>query len=157
MELAHVSRVTTLGELTASIAHEVTQPIAAARNYARAALNFLDQQPPDLGEVKKQLGRVVGAADRSGDIIDRVRDQIKKAPPRKDLFDVNDAINEVIALARSEAGENGVSIQTRLTEGLSSVQGDRVQLQQVVLNLILNAVEAMSAVDGACHVGNFCT
>jgi signal transduction histidine kinase len=101
-----------------------------------------------LGEVKEALGRVVGAADRSGEIIDRVRDQIKKAPPRKDLFDVNDAINEVIALARSEAGENGVSIQIRLTEGLSSVQGDRVQLQQVVLNLILNAVEAMSAVDG---------
>ena len=111
-------------------------------------MNFLDRQTPDLGEVKKALGCLVGAADRSGDIIDRVRDQIKKAPPRKDLFDVNDAVNEVIALARSEAGENGVSIQTRLTEGLSSVQGDRVQLQQVVLNLILNAVEAMSAVDG---------
>jgi len=111
-------------------------------------LNFLDRQTPDLGEVKKALGCLVSAADRSGDIIDRVRDQIKKAPPRKDLFDVNDAINEVIALARSEAGENGVSIQTRLTVGLSSVQGDRVHLQQVVLNLILNAVEAMSAVDG---------
>ena len=89
----------------------------------------------------------MGDADRAGDIIDRIRDHIKKAPPRKDRFDLNEAINEVIVLARSAITKNGVSVQTRLAEGLSPVQGDRVQLQQVVLNLILNAVEAMSSVE----------
>jgi signal transduction histidine kinase len=89
----------------------------------------------------------VGDADRAGDIIDRIRDHIKKAPPRKHRFDLNEAINEVIVLARSAIAENGVSVQTRLTEGLAYVEGDRVQLQQVILNLVLNAAEAMSAVD----------
>jgi len=136
-----------LGQLTASIAHEVKQPIAAARNNASAALNFLDKQPPDLGEVRETLSFIVGDADRAGAIIDRIREHIKKAPPRNDRFDLNKAIDEVIGLARSAIAENGVSVQTRLTEGLPAIQGDRVQLQQVVLNLILNAVEAMSAVD----------
>jgi C4-dicarboxylate-specific signal transduction histidine kinase len=145
-ELAHINRVSTLGEMAASLAHEVTQPIAAARNYARAALNFLDQQPPDLDEVKKQLGGVMGAADRSGEIVDRIRGLIKKAPPRKDRFDLNEAIDEVIVLARGEITKNGVSVDTHLAEGALSVEGDRVQLQQVVLNLILNAVEAMGSV-----------
>jgi PAS domain S-box-containing protein len=145
-DLAHMNRVSMMGELAASLSHEITQPIAAARNYARAALNFLDQQPPDLGEVKKQLGSVVGAADRSGEIIERIRDLIKKAPPRKAHFDLNHAIDEVIVLARSAIIRNGVSVQTLLSEGLAPVQGDRVQLQQVVLNLILNAVEAMGSV-----------
>jgi C4-dicarboxylate-specific signal transduction histidine kinase len=146
-ELAHASRVTTLGQLTASIAHEIAQPIGSARNNARAALNFLDRQPPDLGDVREALACVVGDADRARDIIDRIRDHIKKAPPRKHRFELNEAINEVIALARSAITENGVSVQTRLAEGLFPVQGDRVQLQQVVLNLILNAVEAMGSVE----------
>ena len=146
-DLAHMNRLSMMGELAASLAHEITQPIAAARNNARAALNFLNRQPPDLGEVREALGCVVGDADRAGDIIDRIRDHIKKAPPRKDHFDLNEAIDEVIGLARSAIAKNGVSVQTRLTEGLLAVHGDRVQLQQVVLNLILNAVEAMSAVD----------
>jgi signal transduction histidine kinase len=89
----------------------------------------------------------VGDADRAGDIVDRIRDQIKKAPQRKHRFDLNEAINEVIVLARSAIAENGVSVQTHLTEGLAPVQGDRVQLQQVILNLILNAVEAMGSVE----------
>ena len=89
----------------------------------------------------------MGDADRAGNIIDRIRDHIKKAPPRKHRFDLNEAINEVIVLARSAIAKNGVSVQTRLTEGLAPVQGDRVQLQQVVLNLILNAVEAMGSVE----------
>ena len=141
------NRLSMMGELAASLAHEITQPIAAARNNARAALNFLDQQPPDLGEVREALGCVVGDADRAGLIVDRIRDHIKKAPPRKHRFDLNEAINEVIVLARSAIAENGVSVQTRLTEGLPPVEGDRVQLQQVILNLVLNAAEAMSAVD----------
>jgi PAS domain S-box-containing protein len=146
-ELAHVSRVTTLGQLTASIAHEITQPIATARNNARAALNFLDQEPPNLSEVREALGCIVSDADRAGDIIDRIRDQIKNAPPRKHRFDLDEAINEVIVLARTAITKNGVSVETRLAEGLAPVEGDRVQLQQVVLNLILNAVEAMGSVE----------
>jgi predicted ATPase/signal transduction histidine kinase len=145
-ELAHVGRVTTLGQLTASIAHEVKQPIGAARNNARAALNFLDQPSPDLGEVREALDCVVSDADRAGNIINRIRDHLKKMPPRADRFDLNEAINEVIGLARNEMIKNGVSIQTRLSEGLPPVQGDRVQLQQVILNLILNAIEAISSV-----------
>ena len=146
-DLAHMNRLSMMGELAASLAHEITQPIAAARNNARAALNFLDKQAPDLGEVREALGCVVGDANRAGNIIDRIRDHIKKAPPRKHRFDLNEAINEVIVLARSAIAENGVSVQTRLTEGLAPVEGDRVQLQQVILNLVLNAAEAMSAVD----------
>jgi PAS domain S-box-containing protein len=146
-DLAHINRVSTLGEMAASLAHEITQPIAAARNNARAALNFLEQQPPDLIEVGEALGCVVGDADRAGLIVDRIRDHIKKAPPRKHRFDLNEAINEVIVLARSAIAENGVMVQTRLMEGLTPVEGDRVQLQQVILNLALNAAEAMSAVD----------
>jgi hypothetical protein len=149
-ELAHVSRVTTLGQLTASIAHEVMQPIGTARNNARAALNFLDRSPPDLCEVREALGCIVGDADRAGGIIDRIRDQIRKAPPQYDHFDLNQAIEEVIGLARSMITEHGVSVQTRLAGGMVPVHGDRVQLQQVVLNLILNAVEAMSSVE-ACE------
>ena len=146
LELAHMNRLSMMGELAASLAHEITQPIATARNNARAALNFLDKQPPDLGELREALGCVVGDADRAGVIIDRMRDHIKKAPPRKHRFDLNEAINEVIVLARSAIADNGVSVQTRLSERLAPVEGDRVQVQQVILNLVLNAAEAMSAV-----------
>jgi PAS domain S-box-containing protein len=147
MELAHANRVATMGQLSASIAHEVTQPIASARNNARAALNFLDRSPPDLDDVREALGCIVGDADRAGGIIERIRDQIKKAPPRNDRFDLNQVIEEVIGLAQSVITENGVSVHTRLASGMAHVRGDRVQLQQVVLNLILNAVEAMSSVE----------
>ena len=146
-ELAHVSRVMTLGQLTASIAHEVNQPIGSARNNARAALNFLDRGPPDLDEVREALSCVVADADRAGGIIERIRDQIKKVPPRSDPFDLNRAIEEVIGLAQSMITESGVSVQSRLASGMAPVLGDRVQLQQVVLNLILNAVEAMRSVE----------
>jgi PAS domain S-box-containing protein len=148
-DFAHVNRVSMMGELAASLSHEITQPIASARNNARAAQNFLDRQPPDLSEVREALGCVVGDTDRAGDIVDRIRDHIKKAPPRKEHFDLNEAINEVIILGRSAVIRNGVSVQTRLSEGLFPVHGDRVQLQQVVLNLLLNAVEAMGSVEAA--------
>jgi PAS domain S-box-containing protein len=146
-ELAHVSRVMTLGQLTASIAHEVNQPIGSARNNARAALNFLDRSPPDLDEVREALGCIVADADRAGGIIDRIRDQIKKVPPRSDRFDLNRAIEEVVGLAQSTITGNGVLLHSQLASGMAPVLGDRVQLQQVVLNLILNAVEAMSSVE----------
>ena len=148
-DFARMNRVSMMGELAASLSHEIAQPIASARNNARAAQNFLKMQPPDLGEVREALSCVVADADRSGAIIDRIREQIKKAPPRKERFDLNAAIDEVIVLARSVTLRNGVSVQTRLAEGLLSVLGDRVQVQQVLLNLILNAAEAMgSAAEG---------
>jgi PAS domain S-box-containing protein len=146
-DFAHLNRVSVMGELVASLSHEITQPIASARIYARAAQIFLDKQPPDLGEAREALAGIVGNAGRAGDIIDRIRDHIKKTPPRKEHFDLNEAINEVIVLVRSAIIKNGVSVQTRLSEKLYPVLGDRVQLQQVVLNLILNAAEAMGSVE----------
>jgi signal transduction histidine kinase/ligand-binding sensor domain-containing protein len=146
-DFAHRNRLSIMGELTASLVHEITQPIATSRNNARAALNFLDKDQPELGKVRKALGGVLADADRAGDIIDRIRDHVKKAPPRKHRFDLNEAINEVLVLARSAIAKHGVSVQTRLTEGTAQVEGDRVQLQQVALNLVLNAVEAMGSVD----------
>ena len=146
-DFAHMNRVSMMGELAASLSHEITQPIASARNNARAAQNFLDMQPPDLGEVREALSCVVGDTDRAGGMIDRVRDQIKKAPPRKEHFDLNEAISEVIVLGRGAVIKNGVAVETWLADGLLPVHGDRVQLQQVVLNLLLNAVEAMGSVE----------
>jgi PAS domain S-box-containing protein len=146
-DFAHVNRVSVMGELAASLAHEITQPIGSARNNARAAQNFLDMQPPHLGKVREALSGVVGNTDRAGDIIERIREQVKKTPPRKGDFDLNVAIDEVMVLARSVVIRNGVSVQTRLADGLFPIHGDRVQLQQVMLNLILNAVEAMGSVE----------
>jgi PAS domain S-box-containing protein len=150
-DLAHMNRVSMMGELAASLAHEITQPVGSAGNNARAALNFLDKQPPDLGEAREAIDSVVGDADRAGDIIDRIREQIKKAPPRKGRFALNAAINEVIVLAHSAIVKNGVSVETRLADGLLPVLGDRVQVQQVVLNLVLNAVEAMGSVEAGAR------
>jgi PAS domain S-box-containing protein len=150
-DFARMNRVGVMGELAASLSHEITQPIASARNNARAAQNFLDKQPPDLREVREALGCVVRDADRAGDIVDRIREHIRKAPPRKDYFDLNAAISEVMVLARSAIIRNGVSVQTRLADRLSPVHGDRVQLQQVVLNLVLNAVEAMGSIEAGAR------
>ena len=144
-DLAHMNRLSIMGELTASLAHEILHPIATARNNARAGMRFLDVIPPDLGEVREALGCVVRDADRAKDIVGRVREHIKKAPPRKDRFDLNEAINEVLVMAQSAIVRNKVSVRALLTAKLIPIQGDRVQLQQVVLNLILNAVEAMSS------------
>jgi PAS domain S-box-containing protein len=146
LEVAHSNRVATMGQLTASIAHEVNQPIAGAAINAEAALRWLGARPPDLEEVRQALGRIVKDAHRAGDVIGRIREIIKKAPPRKEGVDINEAIHEVIELTHSEAVKNGASVETALGEGLPLVEGDRVQLQQVVLNLIVNAVQAMGAV-----------
>ena len=130
-DFSQMNRASMMGELAASLSHEITQPIASARNNARAAQNFLDMQLPGLGEVREALSCVVGDTDRARDIIDRIRDHIKKAPPRKEYFDLNDAINEVILLGRSAIITNSVSVHTRF--------------KQVVLNLLLNALEAMGS------------
>jgi signal transduction histidine kinase len=143
-ELAHANRVETIGQLTASIAHEINQPIATVRNNARAALNFLGSNPPDLSEVKEALDCIVADADRAGDIVDRIGSLIKKAPPRKEVVDLNAAILEVTDLTHGEAVKTGVTVSTQLAGELPHIQGDRVQLQQVVLNLMINSIQAMS-------------
>jgi NO-binding membrane sensor protein with MHYT domain len=145
-DLAHIHRVTAMGELAASISHEVMQPLAAGVTNAQAALRWLGAQPPDLDEVRQALGRAVEDGRRATEIIGRIRTLIKKEPPRKNALEVNEAIVEVIALTRGEVMKNNVSVQTQLAEGLPLIQGDRVQLQQVILNLIINAVEAMNGV-----------
>jgi len=149
--LAHMNRVSIMGELVASLSHEILHPIATARNNARAGMRFLEMNPPSLDETREALACVVRDADRAKDIGGRIRDHIKKAPPRKDHFDLNAAINEVIVFARSAIIANGVSVQTRLAEALFAVYGDRVQLQQVILNLLLNAVEAMGSSEASAR------
>jgi C4-dicarboxylate-specific signal transduction histidine kinase len=147
MALAHANRVATMGQLTASITHEIKQPIATARNNARAALNFLDKSPPDVAEVREALTCIVKDTDRASDIVDRIGSLIKKVPPRKEVVDLNAVILEVTALTSSEAVKTGVTVGTQMAGELPRIQGDRVQLQQVMLNLILNAIQSMSGVE----------
>ena len=146
-ELAHANRVATMGQLTASIAHEIKQPIATARNNAAAALRFLDKSPPDVAEVREALTCIVNETDRASDVVDRIGSLIKKAPPRKEVVDLNAAILEVTALTHSEAVKTGVTVGTQLAGELPRIQCDRVQLQQVMLNLIVNAIQSMSGVE----------
>jgi PAS domain S-box-containing protein len=144
MELAHANRITTMGQLAASIAHEVNQPLAATVTNADAALRWLRAQPPDLEEVRQALGRIVKGSNQASDVIGRIRDLIKKVPPRHDRLDINETMLEVIELTRSELLRNRVQLQTELAQGLPLIRGDRIQLQQVILNLTINAIEAMS-------------
>ena len=146
MELARVNRVATIGQLSASITHEVNQPLASARNNLTAALNFLNRTPPDLVEVREALACAVKDIDRTGSVVGGIRALMQKAPTRTDSVDLNEALREVLELTHGETIKHGVSVRTQLADGLPLIQGDRVQLQQVVLNLILNAVQAMVAV-----------
>ncbi|HWN77545.1 MAG TPA: sensor histidine kinase, partial [Bradyrhizobium sp.] len=123
------------------------QPITAAVTNAQAALRWMSAEPPDFGEVSEALAGVIKEGNRASEVIGRTRALIKKAPPRKDAFSINDTILEVVALTRNEAANNGVLVRTQLAEGLPPVQGDRVQLQQVMLNLIVNAIQSMSGVE----------
>ena len=144
--LAHANRVTTMGQLTASIAHEINQPIAAVISNAQAALRWLDMQPPNSQEVRESLGRIVKDGRRASDVISRIRALVRKAPPSKDRLDINDTIREVIALTHNELRRNGISLRAQLPNRLPLVPGDRVQLQQVIVNLIVNAIEAINSV-----------
>jgi|GEM_PF-3123068 len=144
-ELAHVNRVTAMGQLAASITHEVMQPIAAGINDAYAARRWLGIQPPNLDEVRQSLDRIVQEGNRAANVVGRIRAMFRNAPPRKDAVEINEAIREVVVLTHGELLKNNVAMQTQLAEDLPCIQGDRVQLQQVILNLIINAVEAMSS------------
>jgi len=142
-DLAHINRATTMGELTASLAHEINQPIAAAVTDARTCLRWLSREEPDLGEARESAERIVKAVTRAADIIGRLRQLFKKGAPQTSLVDVSEVIQEMVVLLRSEASRHSVSILMELSEDLPQVVADRVQLQQVLMNLMLNGIEAM--------------
>ncbi len=146
-ELAHANRVTTMGQLTASIAHEVNQPLAALLASAETALRWLARQPPNPERAKSSIERVVNDGKRAADIVSRIRGLSRKTPLQKETLETNETILGVMGLARAAMSDHGVSTKMQLSEGLPPVLGDRVQLQQVILNLIMNAIEAMSEVE----------
>jgi PAS domain S-box-containing protein len=147
-DLAHVSRVTTMGELTASLAHEVNQPIAAAVTNANTCLRWLTRDHPDVEEARAAAMRIVKDGTRAGEIISRIRLLFKKGLPQRELVDVNEVIREMIVLLRGETTRYSISVRTELAADLPQVMGDRVQLQQVLMNLMINGIEAMKDVDG---------
>jgi len=145
-ELAHMARVTTMGELASSIAHEINQPLSAIVNNANASTRMLASQLPDLPEVRLAVADIAEAGTRAAEVISRIRTFLKKAVPAKTQVDVNQVIREVLALIPGDLEKHRVSVQTELLPGLAPVQGDRIQLQQVILNLIMNGIEAMTSV-----------
>ena len=147
-ELAHANRVTAMGELTAAIVHEVNQPIAGVVASADAAMRWLVAQPPDLEEARQALESIVEDGKRTSEIVTRVRALAKKVAPRREALDINQVILDVIALTRTQIQRNDVVLLTQLSVEIGPILGDRVQMQQVILNLILNAVEAMAAIAG---------
>lgn len=144
-QLAHIARVTTLGELTVSIAHEVNQPLTGAVTSGNACLRWLASQPPNVERARQAVERIIKDANRASDVIGRIRSLAKRAPPQREWLDINETILEIIGLTRSEVRRNSISMRTQLSDDLPPLLGDRVQLQQVILNLILNAIEALSA------------
>lgn len=147
-DLARVSRATTMGELTASLAHEVNQPIAAAVTDSNTCLRWLMHDPPDLEEAREAASRTIKDATRAAEIISRVRQLFKKGTPQRESLDVNQIIREMVILLRSEATRYSISVRTNLMDKPPKVMGDRLQLQQVLMNLIVNSIEAMKDVDG---------
>ena len=151
-DLAHINRVTTMGELTASLAHEVNQPIAAAATDANTCLRWLARDQPDLEEARAAASRVVKDAARAAEIMSRIRSLFKKEVSQRELVDVNEIIRGMIGLLRSEAARYSISMRTELSEDLPQIMGDRVQLQQVTMNLIINSIDAMKDVDGTREI-----
>jgi C4-dicarboxylate-specific signal transduction histidine kinase len=147
-DLAHVSRVTTMGELSASLAHEIKQPIAAAITDANTCLRWLARDEPDLEEAREAAMRVVKDATRASEIVNHVRLLFKKSTSQRELVDVNEVIREMIVLLRNETTRYSVAVRTELAEDLPQTMGDRVQLQQVMMNLIMNSIDAMREADG---------
>jgi PAS domain S-box-containing protein len=151
-DLTHASRVSTMGELVASISHELAQPITATTNNAKASLRWLQRDPPDLTQVRKGTERIVEAGTLASEIINRLRSLYKKSSPKRELVAINEVIGEMVLLLRSEANEYAVSIRTDLADDLPKITADRVQLQQVLMNLMLNGIEAMKETGGVLTV-----
>jgi C4-dicarboxylate-specific signal transduction histidine kinase len=145
--LTHVSRVTTVGELAASIAHELNQPLTGVVTNSNACLRWLSNDPPNLNEGREAVMRILRDGTRAADVITRIRSLLRKTKAELATMDINDAIQEVIALIQPEVRKNGVKLRIHLDPALPPVQGDRVLLQQVILNLLINAIEAMASVD----------
>ena len=151
-DLAHVNRVSMMGELAASISHELKQPIAATVTNARTSLRWLQRDQPDLEEACQAAGRIVEDGKRAADIIDRLRALYKKAPPQRELIDVNGIVHEILALLRAEAARYPIAMRAELATDLPKIMVDRVQIQQVLMNLVLNAIEAMKDSGGELTV-----
>jgi PAS domain S-box-containing protein len=151
-DLAHLSRVTTMGELTASLAHEIKQPISAAMTNAKTCLRWLGRDDPDVAEGREAAARIVKDVTRAADIISRISLMFKKGSLQRELVDVNELIREMIVLLRSEANRYSISIRTELAEDLPKVMADRVQLQQVFMNLMLNGIDAMKEASGGSEL-----
>jgi C4-dicarboxylate-specific signal transduction histidine kinase len=147
-DLAHANRVTTMGELTASLAHEVNQPIAAASTDANTCLRWLAGDTPNIEEARAAATRIVKDAQRAAEIISRTRLLFNKGTPQRELVDVNEVIREMIVLLRGETTRHSISVRTQLAADLPQVMGDRVQLQQVLMNLMINGIDAMKDADG---------
>jgi PAS domain S-box-containing protein len=147
-DLAHVSRITTMGELAASVAHELNQPIAAAVTSANSCFHWLEGDVPNLDKARAAAMRIVKDGTRAGEIISRIRMLFQKSTPQRELVDVNEVIGEMVVLLRGETTRHSISIRTELVADLPQVKGDRVQLQQVMMNLIMNGIDAMKAADG---------
>jgi C4-dicarboxylate-specific signal transduction histidine kinase len=150
--LAHATRVTMMGELTASIAHEVNQPLAGIVNNANACISLLPEGAADLEEVREALAEIMEDADRASDVIARVRQLAKRAPIEKSLLDVRDVVKDVLTLARYESAARHITIRTDLPADLPSVSGDPVQLQQVLLNLVINGMDSMNTAEESKRV-----
>jgi PAS domain S-box-containing protein len=148
-EVARVARVTTLGELTAAIAHEVQQPLTGLVSSGNACLRWLSKETPNLEAARRAVERIINDGIRAGEVVSRIRALVKKSPTRRDWLNINDTIREVIELIRSEVQRNRISLQTELSNDVPLALGDRIQLQQVILNMIMNAIEAMSGVSQA--------
>jgi len=146
-ELARVSRVMTMGELTASIAHEVNQPLGAMVANAAACARWLAAQPAEIAKTRKALDSIAADGRRAGEVIGRIRALVKRQAPRKLLLNINQKVRDTLALTEQELRIQGIVLELHLADGLPEVAGDRVQLQQVLLNLVVNAIEAMGGVD----------
>ena len=147
-ELEHANRIAAIGQLSASIGHEINQPLSGILTNAGTASLWLEANPPNIPDALRAIGRIERDGRRASEISARIRALVKKAPPQKDALDVNEAVGEIVGLIRGEATKSRVSIETQLDDVLPFIRGDRVQLQQVLLNLIMNAIEAMGTHDG---------
>jgi signal transduction histidine kinase len=150
--LAHINRVSTLGEMAASLAHEIKQPIAAAITSANSCIEWLAHEPPNLDRARAAAARIDKYGNRAAEIIDRIRSFYKKSPPQRELVDVNGIIQEMLTLLKGEADRNSVAMRTELAPDLPKITADRVQLQQVFMNLMLNGIEAMGDSGGELTV-----